>query len=249
LFGVALRFLTRLPLPNRRYKAGDLRRAAWAFPLVGLVVAGAGVAARAALEAPLGRGPATVAAVAAMVMVTGALHEDGLADTADGLWGGHDPARRLAIMRDSRIGTYGVLALTLAITLRVMLLSALDLAGFARATALGHVLGRAAWLPVVRLLPSASPGLGAELRGGQGLAGWLATTAVSGAALVVATGGSAIWWALVPLAAAGLALTGSVRLLRRRLGGFTGDTLGFVQQVVELSVLAAVVGLSRAGAV
>jgi adenosylcobinamide-GDP ribazoletransferase len=248
LAGVAFRFLTRLPFPGRRYEAGDLRRAMGAFPLVGLVVAGVGLATRWALEPLLGNGPATVAAIGATIVVTGALHEDGLADTVDGLWGGHDPDRRLAIMRDSRIGTYGVLALVLAVALRIVLLSGLDLAGFARATALGGVLGRAAWLPVVRLLPSASPGLGAELGGRPTPAGWAAAATVTAITLVLAIGRSAIGWALVPLAAA-LVLAGSVRLLRRRLGGFTGDTLGFVQQVVELSVLAVVVALLRAGVV
>ena len=133
---------------------GDLRRASAFFPLVGLGVAGVGIAIRAAAEPIWGAGVATVAAVAAMIVVTGALHEDGLADTADGLWGGWDPAGRLAIMRDSRIGTYGTIAIVIAIGLRVGFLLPLGLADFARAVACGHVLGRASSLVLARLLPS-----------------------------------------------------------------------------------------------
>jgi adenosylcobinamide-GDP ribazoletransferase len=154
---VALRFLTRLPLPDAWHDGDDLRRAAPWFPLVGLVVAGVGIGVRAALGPLFGGATATVAALAAMVALTGALHEDGLADTADGLWGGHDPERRLAIMRDSRIGTYGMVALLTVIGLRVSLLLPLGLAPFARAVACGQVLGRASILLLARLLPAATP--------------------------------------------------------------------------------------------
>jgi cobalamin synthase len=133
---------------------GDLRRASAFFPLVGLGVAGVGIAIRAAAEPIWGAGVATVAAVGAMIVVTGALHEDGLADTADGLWGAWDPAGRLAIMRDSRIGTYGTIAIVIAIGLRIGFLLPLGLADFARAVACGHVLGRASTLVLARLLPS-----------------------------------------------------------------------------------------------
>jgi adenosylcobinamide-GDP ribazoletransferase len=133
----------------------DLRRASAFFPLVGLGVAGAGAAARAAVAPLWGTAVATIVAIVAMVVVTGAFHEDGLADTADGLWGGWNPADRLAIMRDSRIGTYGTIALIAAFSLRASLLLPLDLADFARAVACGHVLGRASTLLLARLLPAA----------------------------------------------------------------------------------------------
>ena len=156
LLVVALRFLTRLPLPEVKFGGDDLRRASALFPLVGAVVAGIGVALRAALEPLWGTGVATLAAVAAMIAVTGALHEDGLADTADGLWGGWTPARRLEIMRDSRIGTYGAVALIVVLGLRASMLLPLGLADFARAVVCGHVLGRASTLLLVRLLPVAA---------------------------------------------------------------------------------------------
>ncbi|HKF00200.1 MAG TPA: adenosylcobinamide-GDP ribazoletransferase [Actinomycetes bacterium] len=240
---VALRFLTRLPLPEVPMHAGDLRRASPLFPLVGLVVAGFGTGVRAALGPPLGPVTAGLAAVAAMIAVTGALHEDGLADTADGLWGGFDRERRLAVMRDSRAGTYGVLALLAVVGLRAALLAPLDLAGFARAAACGHVLGRAATVALARLLPPAAPGRGAELTGPLG-GGRGAVTALSALLVAVAATG---WWAAAVLAAAALVLGGCAGLFRRRLGGITGDTLGAAEQLVELAAIAVVAALVRAG--
>src|SRR6266498_4737757 len=147
---VAVAFLTRLRVPwaaapsadatgadapagGGSLGAGELHRASVWFPLVGLVVAGVGVAFRAAAEPLWGGAVATIVGLAAMVAVTGALHEDGLADSADGLWGGWDPAGRLAIMRDSRVGTYGVMAVVTVLALRTALLLPLGLADFARA--------------------------------------------------------------------------------------------------------------------
>src|SRR6266498_2394354 len=159
LFAVAVGFLTRVPVPQTDIRVDDLRRASAFFPLVGLGVAGVGVAVRAAFEPIWGSGVATLAAIAAMILVTGAFHEDGLADTADGLWGGWDPAARLAIMRDSRIGTYGAVALIIVIALRAGLLLPLGLADFTRAVICGHVLARASTLLLARILrPAGGPG-------------------------------------------------------------------------------------------
>ena len=245
LLVVAFRFLTRLPLPHVRVEEGDLRRAAAAFPLVGLAVAGAGVAVRAASEPLWGSAAATVAALGAMVLVTGALHEDGLADTVDGLWGGWDREQRLAAMRDSRVGTYGVVALALTLALRVTLLTPLDLADFTRAVTCGHVLGRAGSLLLARLLPAASPGLGAQMAGSQAPAAALLPLGVVALTLTLATGA----WAPLPLLAALAATAAAGLLFRARLGGITGDTLGATIQVVELVTIAAVAALARAALV
>jgi adenosylcobinamide-GDP ribazoletransferase len=243
LVAVALGFLTRIPVPRVRTGPGDLRRASALFPAVGLLVAGVGVAVRAAAAPLWGRGVATVAAVAAMVLVTGAFHEDGLADTADGLWGGWDPAERLRIMHDSRLGTYGLVALATVLGLRVALLLPLDLAGFARAVACGHVLGRASTLLLVRRLPAAAPGSGSEVVGPLGAAGTAAAVAVTGATVGLAAG----WWWPVPVAAGLLACGLCERLFRRRLGGVTGDALGAANQLTDLAAVAAVAALVRAG--
>ena len=129
---MAVAFLTRIPVGDRRRGRWQLAEAAWAFPLVG---AGIGaVAAFVFLVAQLiglGDWPAALLAVTAGLVLTGALHEDGLADSADGLFGGGDRDRRLAIMRDSRHGTFAVLALVLSVALRAAALAQIGEAMFA----------------------------------------------------------------------------------------------------------------------
>ena len=145
--------LTRLPLPplpDHAFAHGA--RAVWAYPLVGLVLGGI-VAALGAVLSGLGLPAALVAGLmlAALVMLTGAMHEDGLADTGDGLWGGQTPARRLEIMKDSRIGTYGVLALVLSTGLRWLGYAEVSLAELVAAL----VLSRAAMPALMAALPHA----------------------------------------------------------------------------------------------
>src|SRR6516162_7346258 len=121
----SIQFFTRLPVSGGTPAGADLARAAWAFPLAGIVV-GLIAAAVYALAYKLGFAgwPAAALTVAATLLVTGCLHEDGLADTVDGFGGGDTQERKLEIMRDSRIGTYGVCALTVSIVLRVAALAA-----------------------------------------------------------------------------------------------------------------------------
>ncbi len=251
-FWVAVSFLTRLPVPGApagaseggaALGAGELRRASALFPLVGLCVAGVGVAFRAAAEPLWGVAVATILGLAAMVAVTGALHEDGLADSADGLWGGWDPAGRLAIMRDSRVGTYGVMAVVTVLALRTALLLPLGLADFARAVVCAEVCSRAALLLVARALPPAAPGSGAAVAGPLPGGGVLLAALLTAVTLAVTVG----VWAPLPLLAGLLACAGCIRLFRRRLGGFTGDTLGAAQQLVALAVVATVAALARGG--
>ncbi len=245
LLAVAFQFLTRLPVPRVRVGDDDVRRSSIFFPLVGVVVAGVGVLVRAGFEPLVGVAAATVVALAGMVAVTGAFHEDGLADTVDGVWGGWSPEQRLAIMRDSRIGTYGTVALLASLGLRYTLLVQLDLADFARAAVIGHVLGRGAGLLLVRYLPAArEEGHGARAAGPLGSVGSAVAATTVVVVLLVAAGP----WAWVPLAAAIVAVAAMRRLLRRRLGGLTGDTLGATNQLAHIAAMTAVVALVRAGA-
>ncbi len=239
----AVGFLTRLPVGRRAGSDGGLAGAGSYFPLVGGLVAGVGIGVWAAVEPLLGPLAAAVSSVLATVVVTGALHEDGLADVADGFWGGTSVDRRLEIMRDSRIGTFGVLAVSGDLLLRVALLAPLDLAGVARVLVAGHVLGRAAPLVLATWLPPArEDGLGARFgrprRGGIVLA-----TVTVIAAAVVAAGA----WAAIPLAAATVAVAAIGWGARRRIGGYTGDVFGAGVLVVNLAVAASVVALIRAG--
>ena len=250
---IALQFLTRVPVPRWvGFEPAWLTACLRHFPLVG---AGVGLIAAAVLWGALWLWPPTVAAalsVVATVWLTGAFHEDGLADTCDALGGAVSRERALAIMKDSRIGSYGAVALVLALVLKVATVAALAgmlPTGASRAllfSALvwGHAASRAAPVVLVWRLPYAGDAEHAKAKplamqtDGRSVAvaiGWLA---------VLAGGLAALWPALALLLlvswVAGSAATAlCARWLRRRLGGFTGDTLGATQQIVELSLLLA----------
>ncbi len=251
----AARFLTRAPLPaddaefDAPFDAGErpLLRAGWRFPAVGAAV---GLAAGLVLwlAAWIGLPPlaAALAGIAAGAAFTGALHEDGLADFADGLGGG-GPEARIAIMRDSRTGTYGALALVLATGLKAAALAALAErdAGLAVCALVAvHAAGRATIIGAAAALePADEAGLG-RAAGRPDRAAWIGALALGGALAAV----------LLPLGAALAAAAGALagaaavaELARRRLGGYTGDVLGAVEQAAEvLALLAVAAALARA---
>jgi adenosylcobinamide-GDP ribazoletransferase len=212
---------------------------AW-FPLVGLTVGGIAALARLAAD-PLGSAAACVAAVAAAPLVTGAFHEDGLADTFDALGPG-DRDRRLAAMRDPRLGTFGVLALCLSVAARLALLIPLATRDAALALVAGHVLGRWSSVPLTAAPRARPDGAAARLpRAGAAQMG-------AATALALALAGPALAlvapWALagVGVAAAVTAVTGV--LWWRAFGGVTGDTCGATNQLVEIGVYAAVAAVA-----
>lgn len=236
-------FLTRIPVGSRPFAGPSLDRAGAWFPLVGALVGGVGLAAWWAADALLGPWVAAVVAVLTTVILTGALHEDGLADTADGLWGGATRERRLEIMRDSRLGTYGALALGGDLLLRAAVLGsvAFTVADAARLLLAGHVLGRAAPLVLSALLPPArADGQGQRL-GRLGVVD-AAVATVTVLVVAVATAG---WWAPVLMAAAAVPVLGLRRAARRRIGGVTGDVLGASVALTNLAVAIAVAALLR----
>ncbi|WP_173979729.1 adenosylcobinamide-GDP ribazoletransferase [Magnetospirillum sp. UT-4] len=236
---LAAGFLTRLPLPAAAWREGGLAASMRLFPLVGAGIGLGGGLVFLAAEALLPPLPAALLAVLATVLLTGALHEDGLADTADGLGarGGRDT--RLEVMRDSRTGAYGVLALLFSVGLRVAALAAAPsgLAGLGALVA-AAALSRAMVPAAMQVMaPARADGLGA----GAGVphAGVAAQAAVLGVLLAIAGLGLAAPAAVL----AALVLAGGVVMLARRaLGGFTGDVLGAVQQAAEIGVLLAVAG-------
>lgn len=231
---VAAMFLTRLPA---RAPDAGLAGATVAFPVVGLAVGALGGVTY--WLASLVGLPALAAAflgVGATIIVTGALHEDGIADMADGL-AGRTPDAALRIMRDSRTGGYGVLALVFSVGLRVAAISALaDPPTVIAAMAAVAAASRAAMPMVMRLLPPASTtGLAAAAGRPQGLDAALAA-GIAGVVAVAALGPFAA------LAMAGVLLVAVwtvAALARRRLGGYTGDVLGAVQQAAEVAGLLA----------
>lgn len=233
---VALVLLTRLPLPRLPDAAfTGQARAAWAFPLAGIAVALiAGAAGLTALA--LGVTPAAVAllVIAAQIALTGAMHEDGLADTVDGLWGGFTRERRLEIMKDSRIGSYGVLVLVIGVGLRWAALAALIAAGHLWGPLLAAAaLSRGTLPALMTVLPPARPGGLSSSVGRPGRDASLAALALGAALALVATGPAVI----LPALAALLAVLGLAHLARIRIGGQTGDILGAAQQLAEIVLL------------
>ncbi|RCW88861.1 adenosylcobinamide-GDP ribazoletransferase [Paracoccus lutimaris] len=239
----ALIWLTRLPVARLLPRdLAPLAQSAWAFPLVGMVV---GLVAALPLVAGLSLGmPASVAAllgIGAAILTTGGLHEDGLADFADSA-GATTRERRLEIMRDSRIGSYGVLALGCVLGLRVAALAALAgqgawvaaaaLIGVAGASRTGMALG-------LGLMPPARmDGLGRQA-GRPSRAGMLIALALGGLALAALCSGFPVQsWLVAGLAIAGAQLWLAARAMRT-IGGQTGDVLGAMQQLGEAAGLVA----------
>jgi adenosylcobinamide-GDP ribazoletransferase len=222
----ALAFLTRLPISTP--EDPSLNRAAPFFPLVGLLVGALAAATRAAAGEVLPPLPSTLLAITAAIILTGALHEDGLADVADAIGAHTTKARRLEILKDPRVGTFGALALILTVGLIASALAALDAEHAARAFIAAHVLSRAAILPVSRLLAPAKPGgAGALLRASTPAT--LAAVALA-AAIAVAAG------AAIALASAAAATLIAAVALKHTLGGITGDGYGATAKLTELAV-------------
>ncbi len=246
-----LRFYSRLPVPQLPgepdpHRSPDFTTLPRMLPLAGLILALPAALVLAAGWA-VGLGPflAATLAVAVAVVATGALHEDGLADVADGFGGGATRERRLEIMRDSRIGAYGGAALVLALALRIgALATLLDRIGHAAVTGLilAAALSRVAALaPMVLLAPARPGGLSASV-GRPGRAS-LATALGLGAVLALGAVplGLPLGGVALMILGAGLAALGLTRLARARIGGQTGDVIGACQQVAEIAALLALV--------
>lgn len=247
---LAVQFFTRIPVTGRLaawvgYSPAMLRAASAHFPGVGWLVAGVAVGVYALLYwllAGQGFAPlvAAVGSTIATVLVTGGFHEDGLADVADGLGGAYRRERALEIMKDSRIGAFGAMALVLALAAKLALLAQLGGLGLAAAlwTMLGaHVLSRLWPLVLVRALPHVGDTATSK---SKPLADQIAGRALAAAALWCFLPLALMWQALGAhvLIATVLcsAVAGAWMLWRfaRRLQGFTGDCLGATQQVAEI---------------
>lgn len=254
---LALMLLTRLPLPTGRTTSPDdgaVARAAWIFPVVGLLIGSAGGGMfMLASHVGLGMASAALLAMGTQILLTGALHEDGLADTADGFGGGRGRERKLEIMRDSRIGTYGVVALVLILSLRFTALQDIasnllsisdeldEAAGQNSAVIIALIaagaLSRAAMAVVWHVLPPArSDGLAAgsgkvsfgSAAAASILAGIIAFAVLPGLAFIVACAATAVLALAVALVA------------HWQIRGHTGDVLGATQQIAEVGVLLAI---------
>jgi adenosylcobinamide-GDP ribazoletransferase len=232
-FACAVQFLTRLPVRTARFEPGDVYRSAAYFPLVGQIVgavsAGVFIVASQVWHDLI---PALLA-VAAGVLLTGALHEDGLADTADGL-GGRDRPSRLAIMKDSRAGTYGVVALVLVLAARIAGLAQLEPAKGAVVLIAMHGVARAVMVVAMAALPYAADPLHAKVSPQPVAHGVFAIAIVL-----------ALWpFVFLPLTPVlrGLLLgclmsLGVGLVCYRKLGGATGDVFGAIEQMCEVGFI------------
>ena len=239
LFFTALGFFTRIPVPAWvPWSPERLNHAARYFPLVGWVVGLVGAAVFLAAVRILPTSLAVVLGMAATIRLTGAFHEDGWADAWDGLGGGWDKAQALAIMKDSRIGSYGTIALVLVLLAKALALIELAARGpawAALALVVAHPLSRLASTSLIHHLKyvredesAKSKPLARQLRGAE-----FAIAAASGMAPLIFL---PLWSAACALVAAGLVTLYASRLFRRRLGGYTGDCLGAAQQGAELAI-------------
>lgn len=253
LFLIALQFMTRVPVPGWvGFDADWLNRSARHFAGVGVLV---GAFAAAVLWAASQWWPMPVAvglSMAATLWLTGAFHEDGFADTCDGLGGAVTRERALEIMKDSRIGAYGAIGIATMLGLKAATLTTLPLATALPALVLGHAASRAAATALMALLPYAGDAAHAKAKP---FAQQVGVAEVVGAVLWVglvcvglrAVDAIAVSVLGVALASAAGAATLCTRWLRRRLGGFTGDTLGATQQMSELALLLGVSAALRLG--
>ena len=229
----AIQFSTRLPVPVYPYDELSLSRASKFFPLIGLVIGSAGAALYELLISHVNAQIRAVFVLVFFALATGGLHEDGLADAADGLGGGWTRDRVLEIMRDSRIGSYGALAIVLSLLARFVLLSNLAPGRFWRYVISAHVLCRWSTLPLGFALRPA--------RSAEG-SGAMIARRISPGSLILATLFAAIveFWLLgrlawLPWSFAVLVTALSGLYYWIRIGGVTGDCLGATNQLVEIS--------------
>ena len=248
LFFIALGYFTRIPVPGWVAWAPErLAHAARWLPLVGWVVGGAGAASLLLFAQFLPASLAVILSMAVTIRLTGAFHEDGFADSCDGLGGGWDKAQTLAIMKDSRIGSYGAIGLVLMLLAKAAAL--IELATASPATAaialfVAHALSRLAATAVLHALPYARSDDGSKAAAVVRRLGRKDLAIAAACGLLPAMVLLAPLPALAALSLAALLTVWLARLFLRRLGGHTGDLLGAVQQVTELACYVGIVAVS-----
>ncbi len=229
----AVQFMTRIPMPAFRFEPEMVLDAAKFYPLVGALVALGAIGIERGLRSHLAPMVTALAVLAYLVIITGGFHEDGLADTADALGGGWTRPRMLEIMHDSRIGSFGTLAICLSLLARWSLLGSLPVARFPFYMLTAHVLCRWTTLPLGAFFTSArKDGLGAQLAHKISL-----TSVAIGSLLAFVIAGWALRMeALVPIATVIAVTVLSGLYYRSQIGGITGDCFGTTNQLAEIVV-------------
>jgi adenosylcobinamide-GDP ribazoletransferase len=233
-FGAALGFLTRIPVRAAGHDEARVTRAVPWFPVVGALVGVLVGAVYAAAGSWLPSLAAATLAVGSGLLVTGAFHEDGLGDTADALAGGWTREERLRIMRDPRLGTFGVSAVAVSLLLRASTIASLGPWDAAAALVAAHALARAASVGLMRIVPNAT---------GEGLGATYTRAVLPRQVALAATAGVVIAASILGVLAVPLALAAATGALvvgflaKRKIGGLTGDILGAAEQAAEVLVL------------
>ena len=235
---LAISFFSRIPLPQRVWKTippnANLANAVIAFPVIGLIIAAFPAFVWFSASQALPTLAASGLAIACGLIITGALHEDGLADCADGFGATGDREKTLEIMRDSRIGTYGAIALIMSIGLRWVALASLDPVTGVYALFVCHPVSRATISLAMQFANYARPsGLGKTVEEGMPEYGFAITTLIA-FALAIAIGGIP---GVIAFIGAYVMAWLVLAVLKYRLDGYTGDGLGAMQQVSEITVL------------
>lgn len=228
---VAFAFLTRVPI--RHGEVTSMGATASFFPLVGAFIGSFCALTWIAANAVLSPAPSAVLALAIGMAITGAFHQDGLADCLDGFVGGWTPQQRLEILKDSRHGTYGVMILVVQVALQITLVASMSVAVGSVALILMHCLARVAAVSIMRSGNSVAAGLGTQYTSDTRRSD---VAFAFGISIVISTG-LAGWWAPAVLSAACLAAWLFAVWARRKIGGIVGDVLGASEQCAETTVL------------
>lgn len=231
---LAVQFMTRVPIRSERLDFARLSRASVWFPVVGLLVGGAAALVYLLVVPHLARTLAALIAVLVMVMTTGGLHEDGLADCADAFGGGWTREDKLRILKDSRIGSFGAVALILSLSGRVLLLATMPAGAVVGYLISAQVLARCTPLPLSALLKPAreQEGQGRRIAGATSWPTVALGTAVAIAIAALILHASA--WQ--PILAVAIVTGASALYYQRHLGGITGDCMGATIQLSEIAV-------------
>jgi adenosylcobinamide-GDP ribazoletransferase len=221
-------------MPSVTFEEDSLSRSVKFFPLVGLAVGSGAALLQSVLIVHLARPLTAFVVLTYLVLITGCLHEDGLADTADGFGGGWTKDRVLAILRDSRIGSYGAIALVLSLLARYLLLASLPMERFIAYVISAHVLCRWSSLPLSYFLPPAreQEGQGARIAKLTSFSSLLFGSALSTAIVIFALRRSSV----APLLVAPLIVLVSGWFYNKKIGGITGDCFGATNQLTEIAI-------------
>jgi adenosylcobinamide-GDP ribazoletransferase len=248
-----LRFYSRLPVPRLPFEtdphqAPDFTDAPVVLPFVGAIIGCiGGLTLWVSAQFGVGAAASAILGLTALVIATGAFHEDGLADTADGFWGGATVERRLEIMKDSRIGTYGGAALALSLLLRAAILAELTARGgpgLAATLMIGAAaLSRCCGLTPLTFLPPARNDGASALVGRPGRTVYAIALGVATVLALALANLHGLIWAAIPATALAIAVAaGMTWLSKKKIGGHTGDVAGAAQQLSEIAFLIALIG-------